>query len=360
MTKATFRKDESLTPQDAVTKTRSGEPVRAGGSAYDVDQTFRIRARRGLAFGNISAFYVLLLMVAIFGIWIPDIFLTPQNVRTILYESSVATVIAVGLVMPSAAGKFDASVGANAGLASVLIGMLIVDHQVPWVAAAMLTILVGAAVGLLNGLAVVRFQIQSIIATLGMMSILIGLATAVGNHRIIVGFPESFESLGSATFLGVAWPVYVLVAVAIVVWFVLERAAVGRRIYATGGGEETARLAGVRTRSIGVAVFVVSGAIASIGGILATARVGAAQAEMGPPFLLPAFAAVFLGATQLRGGRFNVWGTLLASFTLAVGVKGLTLGGAPLWLPEVFNGAALLVAVALTARKGLARAVPTH
>src|SRR6185437_3076094 len=119
----------------------------------------------------------------------------------------------------------------------------------------------------------------------------------------------------------------------------------GRRLYATGGGRQVANLAGIRTSAYVICSFIASATIAAAAGILVVASVGTGSTEVGPSYLLPAFAAGFLGATQFRPGRYNVWGTVLAVYLLATGVKGLVLMGAAVWVPEMFNGFALLVAV---------------
>jgi ribose transport system permease protein len=142
--------------------------------------------------------------------------------------------------------------------------------------------------------------------------------------------------------------VFYLLGISIVMWFVLNHTPVGRRIYATGGSREAAMLAGVRTERIILGSFLVSGALAALAGILLTASLASASPTLGPNYLLPAFAAVFLGSTQITPGRFNVLGTLLAVYVLAMGVKGLQLLGAPVWTPDLFNGVALLVAVGLS------------
>jgi ribose transport system permease protein len=319
--------------------------------AYFADRAGPARVRQALSFRNISALYVLGVMIVIFSIWIPHLFLTTQNLKAILYQNSVTTIVAVGLVAPFAAGAFDASVGGIVGLASVGVAYLMTSRGVPWVPAALIAVAVGALTGLVSALIVVVFRVQSIIATLGMLSILTGLGSAFASDSIVTVTSSSFLSFGSNSVLGVAFPVWILLALAAAMSYVLDFTVLGRHVYATGGSEEVARLAGVRTQRIVIGALVLSGAAAAFAGVVATARVGAGQAAIGPPYLLPAFAAVFLGATQFKGGRFNVWGTVVASYTLAVGVAGLNLAGAPVWLPDVFNGAALLLAVSLSVRR---------
>ena len=323
----------------------------AATDSYLDDETFWSRTRTALSFRNISAAYVLLGFIAIFAVWVPDTFLTTGTLKSVLYENSVTAILAVGLVVPFAAGAFDISIGATLGLCAVILGVLVTDSGVPWPLAIVLTILAGACVGAANGAMVVWGRIDSIIATLASMSILTGLALAIGQNRVFLDYPSSFTKLGSAQFLGISFPVWCLLVIALIAWYVLDRTAMGRSVYATGGGLEAARLAGVRTRQCIFWALVASATVAAIAGIVATARVGSSQADLGPPYLLPAFAAVFLGGTQFRNGRFNVWGSVLATYTLAVGVAGLTQAGGPIWLPDVFNGLALAIAVSLTVRR---------
>ena len=163
----------------------------------------------------------------------------------------------------------------------------------------------------------------------------------------ILNLPAGFSSFSTGRFLGITVPVYLMLIIALLVWYVLENTPLGRRIYATGGNEASSRLAGVRTRLVIAGAFIAGGIIASIVGLLLASRLGTGDPTSGPSFLLPAFSAVFLGATQFRSGRFNVWGTVVAVYVLAVGVKGLQLAGAPTWIPDMFNGVALIVAVGL-------------
>jgi len=138
-----------------------------------------------------------------------------------------------------------------------------------------------------------------------------------------------------------------MLVIAAIVWYVLERTPVGRRVYATGGNIEAARLAGVRVNLVIVGALVACGAIAACAGMLVSANLGTGDPTIGPAYMLPAFSAAFLGSTQFRSGRFNVWGTIVAVYVLATGVKGLQLAGAPIWIPDLFNGAALLLAVGM-------------
>jgi ribose transport system permease protein len=180
-----------------------------------------------------------------------------------------------------------------------------------------------------------------------MSSILLALIAWVSSSQQIVGVGSSLETIGTTEVFGLTLPVYLMLAVALVVWYLLERTPLGRRVYATGGNIEAARLAGVRVAAVVICSLVACGAIAAFAGLLVTASLGTGDPTIGPAYLLPAFSAAFLGSTQFRGGRFNVWGTIVAVYVLATGVKGLQLAGAPIWIPDLFNGAALLLAVGL-------------
>jgi ribose transport system permease protein len=154
--------------------------------------------------------------------------------------------------------------------------------------------------------------------------------------------------IATTQFGGITVPVIVLFVVAALTWYLLERTPVGRRLYAAGYNPAAARLAGVNVEGLRIATLTAGGAIAALAGALLTSRINAGDPTVGPSFLLPALTAVFLGSTQFRGGRFNVWGTIVAMYVLAVGIKGLQLAGSPRWVNDLFYGLALLLAVALS------------
>lgn len=313
------------------------------------------RLARLLSFRNISAIYVFVALFVLFSIWVPDTFLSIDTWRAMISSQAITAMLAIGLVIALSAGAFDLSIGAALGFGSILIAWLLVRQGVPIVPAVALTVLAGAVVGLLNGLLVVKARIDSFIATLGMSSILLAMIAWISGSQQILGLADTFQKLGTTRIAGLTLPVYLMLAVALVAWYVLELTPVGRHVYATGGNTEAARLAGVRTSSVVVLALVCCGAIAAFSGVLLTSSFGTGDPTIGPAYLLPAFSAAFLGSTQFRGGRFNVWGTVLAVYVLATGVKGLQLAGAPIWIPDLFNGVALLLAVGLGKYQGTAR-----
>ena len=198
-----------------------------------------------------------------------------------------------------------------------------------------------------NGFFVARVGVNSFIATLGMTSVLVAVSQIVSDQQFVGPVSTSFQSIASDEILGIPILAIYFGAACLLVWWILEHNPVGRRLSATGANEEAARLAGVRTKRFTFWSFVVSGVLASLAGVLLAAKIGSVDPLVGPSYLLPAFAACFLGMTQLKPGRFNVWGTFVALYLLATGVKGLQLAGGQLWITDLFNGVALIGAVSL-------------
>ncbi|MET7998943.1 ABC transporter permease [Amycolatopsis sp. NPDC005232] len=309
------------------------------------------RRRLKLGMDRYSGLYVLALIILVFGLWVPETFLTVQTFKGIALQQAITAILALASLAPYAAGVFDISVAAMLGL-SVVVVCKLQSIGVNAAVAVVLTLLVGTVVGAVNGFVVVGLRINSFVATLGTSSVLGALVYWVSdNQQITTGISESFVELGQGAVLGIPLPVVYLAVVALVIGFVLEFRPVGRKLYATGGNELAARLSGVRTDRLVVASFLISGTIAALAGVIFAAMIGSASLTAGPPFLLPAFAAVFLGATQIHSGRANVLGTLIAVAVLGTGVKGLLLVGAQFWVSDLFNGLALIAAVALAVRR---------
>lgn len=302
---------------------------------------------KALSFRRLSALYIFVVLFTVFSVWVPTTFLTASTWRSILDAQALTALAAIALMIPVAAGAFDLAIGAQIGFTSIFVSWLLVDGGVSPLVAVPLTVLVGAAVGGVSAILVAALRIDSFIATLGVSSVLFAGTNWISGGTQILNLPEDFSDFSTRRVLGITVPVLLMLGVAVVVWYVLENTPVGRRLHATGGNEAASRLAGVPTRLVIAAALVSCGVIASIVGLLLASRLGTGDPTSGPSFLLPAFSAVFLGATQFRAGRFNVWGTVVAVYVLAVGVKGLQLAGAPVWIPDLFNGLALILAVGL-------------
>lgn len=300
-----------------------------------------------LSFRNISALYIFAVIFIVFSIWVPDTFLAESTWRSLIDSQAITALIAVGVVLSISAGAFNLAVGAEVGVGAILVAYFLSTAGFPIWVAIVLTIAAGAVIGVFSGLLITIARVDSFIATLGVSSILLAGISWISSDQQILNLSSSFTTIGTTEFLGFTMPVWIMIAVAIVVWYLLERTPAGRHIYATGGNIEAARLSGIRTKWVIIASLAGGGMIIAFGGVLLTSTIGTGDPTLGPPYLLPAFTAVFLGSTQFRGGRFNVLGTVVVVYVLAAGVKGFQLAGAPTWIPELFNGVALLVAVAL-------------
>ena len=300
-----------------------------------------------LAPANVSAIYLFAVIVAFFAWKVPDTFLAVTTVKTILGRDAVTALVALGLIVPLATGSFDLSVGSALGMGGVIAGWMQVKQGYPLWIAVLTAIGVGLLIGTVNALMVVRFRIDSFVATLGMSAVVSGLVLGLSNGQQITGLSAGFKRIAQRQLFGLSYSVYYVLVIAVVLWVILEHMPLGRYLYATGGGREAARLAGVQTDRYRFGALVTSSTIAALAGVIEASTISSASKDVGATFVLPAFAAAFFGATQLKGGRFNVWGTCIAVYSVATGVKGLELWTDKFWVKDVFYGVVLTVAVGI-------------
>lgn len=278
-----------------------------------------------------------------------ETFTSLANIRNILGSESVVAVAALASIVPLTCGQFDLSVGAVLGLSSVVAGTAAASHGLPVAVAVTLGVLVGAVIGTFNGWLVAYRGVNALIATLGTSTLVAGLVSLYTENQVIsVGIPESLTNFGKGRLLGVPQTLYALALIAVVVYYLLRHTPYGRYLASVGASPTSARLVGLNVPRMILSSFVLSGALSGIAGVLLLARAGTANPQVGPGFTLAALSAAFLGATAIRPGTFNVFGTLLGVLFVAVSVNGLVLSGAADWVEPTFNGAALLVAVTLS------------
>ncbi|MHB8398053.1 MAG: ABC transporter permease [Candidatus Limnocylindrales bacterium] len=307
------------------------------------------RQRRGRsAVYNYAVLIALVFLIAVFSLVAPTTFPTIGNVRAIVNSQGVLLILALGLTMPVISGDFDLSVGFNMGLAGTLVAALSGAWGWPDALAIVATLGVAALVGLANGWLIVYVGIDAFIATLASGTVLGGLTLFVSNGSILTTVPASLETFAQAKVptLGIATPALAGFALALVLWYVYDHTPLGRWLYFVGEGREAARLTGLRVKPIRLAAFIGSGLVSGLAGLLLTGELGGMSPAVGPTFLLPAYAACFLGATTIKPGRVNAIGTVVGLYLLVVGVTGLELLGVESWVEQVFNGIALIVAVA--------------
>ncbi|WP_306922640.1 ABC transporter permease [Arthrobacter globiformis] len=297
----------------------------------------------------------LILLVTIFALLMPRTFPTAGNLMAIVADQSIPIILALAAILPLAAGEFDLSIAAVLGFSSILsIALSNAGMPLPLVLAG--TLIFGLLVGAVNAFFVVKIGINAFIGTLAMATILAGLNLLLTRGSLMTLESEEFARLTSVPGSRIQIVITYALVLVLVIWYLLERTPFGRYLRATGMGRPAARLSGVRTERYLTSSFVLAALLASFAGFLLASRSGSAPPTLGPEFLLPAYAAAFLGAATIRPGFFNVWGTVVGAFLLAVGSNGLTLMGAQTWVANVFNGVALLAAVSawvIVARRGV-------
>ncbi|MBN8996615.1 MAG: ABC transporter permease [Rhizobiales bacterium] len=289
---------------------------------------------------------LLIILVIVFSILRPDTFLTYFNIRSILSNKSVQALVALSVFIPMTANQFDLSAGFNVGISQVLaIGLQ--GQGLPWWAAVILVCLMGAVVGLINGVLVTRVKIDSFIATLGTGTILYGLnAWYTGGQQVLASLPPEFLAISGNIWIIPAPAIYAFL-VSVALWIVFEYLPLGRYLYVLGASPRTAELNGIAAKRYVTLGFVAAGTLAAFAGVVLQSQLQVGQSSVGQEYLLPAFTAALLGATSIRPGRVNVWGTILAVAVLAVTVAGLNQLGAPFFVEPLFNGAMLVLAVGL-------------
>jgi ribose transport system permease protein len=332
---------EPATPQAGHDETATG-PDRSRG----------FRTSSVVAWLERYALLVLLIMtIAFFSFWDPTaaIFPTADDFRNIVRSQTVLAVLALGVIVPLVCGQFDLSIGNVAGLASVGTAAAYANWHVPLVAGIVIGVLIGTAVGAINGLVITRLGVSSFIATLGSAAVITGVVNWYTHGlSIIRGIPTELTDFGGGNWFGVPSPFYVVVAVALIIYYLLEHTPYGRNLQAVGSNLEAARLVGLAIPRIVFLSLVVSGAAAGLGGVLLVANSGAGNPSVGSVFTLTGLTAAFLGATSVKPGRFNVLGTLLAIFFLASAITGLTFAGVQDYVNDLFTGFALILAVGIS------------
>ncbi|WP_030176644.1 MULTISPECIES: ABC transporter permease [Actinomycetes] len=325
-------------------------PHTTGGAPKPTPRSRSIRGKslaHWMALDRFSGVYIIIALVALFMLWIPDTFGTPTNARALIAGQAITGVIALAATISLISGVFDLSIAATMALSISICGQLqAVVGMNPWLAV-LCCLAVGAVVGVANSIIVTRLHIDPVIGTLAMSAILAAVTYWVASGQsILYGFDPSFVSLGSSEPLGVPFTLIVLIVLAAILWYVLEQTPAGRYLYAAGANPQAARLSGVRVNRLTWGALVTSGMLAAAAGVVLTMQVGSAPFQGGLPYLLPAYSAAFLGSTQIRPGRFNILGTLVAIYVVAVAVKGLQLKfpESP-WVTDLVQGSILLLAV---------------
>ena len=307
--------------------------------------------RRGLltfdAFSRFAVVIVWALVVVVFSLLRPDSFATVANFQTIFSTQSVLLILALAALIPSSAGEFDLSISSTLGLSAVLVGYLNVVHHWPIGLAVGCALALGIVVGLVNAFFVVMVGVESLIVTLGTGTVLGGIA--LGLLPVAVApVSETLVDVMRTNVLGLQAAFFYGLALTVVFWYVFSYTPLGRYLYFVGAGRDVGRLAGLRVDALRMGSLVVAGFFAAVAGVVLVGLNGSADPNAGSSFLLPAYAAAFLGSTVFFPGRFNPWGTFVAVYFLVTGITGLQLLGLASWIQPVFYGSSLVLAVAVS------------
>jgi ribose transport system permease protein len=290
---------------------------------------------------------VILAALCVFFAALSKNFITVANALTVALQTSIVALVAIGMTFALIGGGIDLSVGSVVALTGALSAGLAVRSGLGTYPAILIALAAGTSLGALSGALVVWGNVPPFIATLAMMAAARGLTLVYTQGRPIAGMDDAFKFWGTGTLGPVPMPVVVLAVVAVVGYFLLAHTRLGLHIYAVGGIEETARLAGIRTQWVKLTVYMVSGFTASVTGVLMTARLWSAQPNIGTGLELDAITAAVLGGTSLFGGVGGIGGTLVGAFIIGVLSNGLNLVSVPSYNQQVIKGLVFIVAVLL-------------
>jgi len=314
------------------------------GAASQVHETARTRALEFLAeYGFLVFFAIWVVFLAL----MTPLFLTPNNLILLLRQAAIFGIPAIGATFVMILGELDISFGSVIGLAgSVGAGVMIAGADP--IVGIIVAVVIGLIVGLINAFLVTVVRIPSVVATLGMLGIVLGVGLLYTGGRSIFGSQlDPILPLAQGWIGPIPVPVVILFIAYAIAWFVLTQTRFGMHVYLTGDNPEAAFRAGIAVDRVRVAVFAIAGATAGFGGMILVARVSQAQASLGDEMLFPVLTAVILGGVGLQGGRGRIENTLIASIFLAAIVNGLILLGVPTDAQRLVQGAILIAAVSL-------------
>ncbi len=291
---------------------------------------------------------VLLAMIALFSALLPGRFPTTTNLTITLSGQVSILMLALAVTLPLRAGDFDLSVSSVMIASASTVALLTSQEHFTVLPAVLIAVALAALVGLINAAFVVGLGIDAFIVTLGTMTWLGGVTIAVTGGQDITGIPHVLGTIANTNLVGtVPTRVFYGWALALILWYVYELTPFGRRLLFVGGNREAAQLSRLRVGRIRTAAFVASSVIAASAGVVLLGALGAVDPTSSGAYLLQPYAAAFLGTTVIQFRRFNVLGTVVGVYLLAVGVSGLQLLGVASWVSEVFNGVVLVAAVAI-------------
>lgn len=339
-----------------------GDPPRAD----EARPTTSWVTRMGL--DRFSGLYLLGAFFLFFGLTESNFLIWNGSIEFVLTEKVIVCMLALAFLVPLTTETFDLSIGATMALSLVIVNKFALETDLPDYLGALLGMGACLLIGAINGFIVVKLKVNSFIATLGMSQVIAALIRRIHDGgNITTALSDSYVGFGKNDVFSFNWPgsesrislpyyfFYGLI-VAVLVWYVLEHTPVGRHMFATGGNREAARLSGVKTDRLSWGSLIASAGIAGFAGLIYSWKFATYTSSVGPPLLFTAVGAVFFGASQLKG-RPNVWGTIIAVYVLAFGIKGIGLRYPREidWMQPMFEGLVLIIAVAMASRQAIVK-----
>lgn len=299
-------------------------------------------------YGKAGVLIILLLMVVILAILRPGTFFSYRNLINIVRQVSFYAMVGMGAMVVLVGGDFDLSAGSVIGITSILATMPISGNpDMPIIVSFMIAVGVGLVVGLINGVLVAYCGMPAFIATLGMQTLLRGLALYIANGRPISGLPEKFNFLGGGSIGIIPVPVIILIILSFITWYLMKYTRLGRHIYAIGGNPQAATVSGVNAKAIKVFTFIFAGITAAIAGLILTARIASGNASSGEGYELQAIAGCVIGGVSLNGGVGSVYGVICGVLVIGVLNNGMDLMNVSGYMQKVAQGIIIIVAVLL-------------
>lgn len=293
--------------------------------------------------------YLIFVLLVILSSLVSDVFFTERNLFNLLRQVSGLGIVSMGMLMVILTGGIDLSVGSMMAFGSVLSAKFLLDYPLP--VAVLLTILIGAAMGAFSGVLVAARDMAPFVATLATMTIARGLAYIVSKGRPIPAVNQALDSFGNGYWMHIPKPVLLMLAVVVVTWILLRYTTFGRMIAAIGSNENAVRLAGIRVAGYKFATYVITGALASVAGIISTSRTGVGSPMVGSGLELDAIAAVVIGGAPLIGGRGNALHTLIGVLILGLIGNIMNLKDIPAYPQQVIMGLIIVAAVLMQGRQ---------
>jgi simple sugar transport system permease protein/ribose transport system permease protein len=315
-------------------------------------------APKNRAFGavvqNVRELSVLpgLAIVIVVGALVSPAFLSAANLTLILRQSAELGIVVIGLTLILLTGKLDISLESTVGLAPMVAAWLVIPAAVGGLGtdidpllAILITLVIGAGIGLLNGFLVVKVKLDPFIVTLAMLILLRGITLGISQGKTLAGLPEAFRYIGSARWAGVPAAIWVTAILFVIAGLVLRYTSWGRALYAIGGNADAAKAAGIRVDFVLITAFVAASTLAAFAGLMLAGRLASVTSGMGENMIFSALAAAVIGGVQLTGGQGRIIGALMGVLLLGTLTNVLTLAGVPtFWINAVY-GAVILIAL---------------